>query len=62
VELKAPLGGSSEGRVTFLCFGVACFELAGIISPLAKEFLWLKTCELPLKLCELLLNLSELLH
>ena len=62
VELNAPLGGSSEGRVTFLCFGVASFELAGIVSPLASEFLWLKTCELPLKLCELLLNLSELLH
>ena len=31
VELNAPLGGSSEGRVTFLCFGVVCFELAGIV-------------------------------
>jgi hypothetical protein len=60
VKLQAPLGGSSEGRVTFFCLLVTFFELVSIVFPPASEFLWLKTCELPLKLCELLLNLSEL--
>jgi hypothetical protein len=60
VKLQTPLGGSFEGCVTFFCLLVTSFELVGIVFPLASEFLWLKTCELPLKLCELLLNLSEL--
>jgi hypothetical protein len=62
VKLQAPLGGSSEGRVAFFCLLIASLELVRIVFALASEFLWLKTCELPLKLCELLLNLSELPH
>jgi hypothetical protein len=62
VKLQAPLGGSSEGRVTSFCLLVTSFELVGIVFPLASEFLWRKTRELPLKLCELLLNISELPH
>jgi hypothetical protein len=59
VKLQAPPGSSSESRITFFCLLVTSFKLVGIVFPLAGEFLWLKTCELPLKRCELLLNLSE---
>jgi hypothetical protein len=52
VKLQAPLGGSSEGRVTFFCLIITSFGLVGIVCALASEFLWLKTCEVALKLCE----------
>jgi hypothetical protein len=49
LKLQAPLGASSEGRVTFFGLLVTFFELVIIVFPLPSEFLWLKTRELPLK-------------
>jgi hypothetical protein len=42
VKLQAPLGGSSEGRVTFFCLIITSFELVGIVCALASQFLWLR--------------------
>ncbi|MGC2077205.1 MAG: hypothetical protein WA728_14450 [Xanthobacteraceae bacterium] len=49
ITASAPISASV---ITPAMIFIACFELAGIVSPLASEVLWLKTYELPLKLCE----------